>query len=279
MTLPHLARRPLPAFPLAWDKRPATPHGWKDATVDPAEFADLMGAFPGPLIGVPTGEASGLDVLDVDPQGLGWLRQHERELPPTRVHRTRRGLHLLFRHHDGLRNSAGKIAPGVDVRADGGYVVWWPAAGLRISNHDVLAPWPAWLLREIGSERRIGTAPISPYLSDDVGAMRAALAAHPRIVSPASKEASYATAALNNGFSNVASRRPPGRGGMVEREAYKIGGLAGAGCISAADVFEMLMLACEENGLVRKDGRWLVERAILRSLLNGIARPRHPTLE
>jgi hypothetical protein len=25
-----------------------------------------------------------------------------------------------------LRCSRGRIAPGVDVRADGGYVIWWP---------------------------------------------------------------------------------------------------------------------------------------------------------
>jgi hypothetical protein len=67
-------------------------------------------------------------------------------LPATRVHRTRSGgLHLLFRHHAGLKCSVGRIATGVDVRADGGYVIWWPAAGLPVLCRGPLAPWPAWL--------------------------------------------------------------------------------------------------------------------------------------
>jgi hypothetical protein len=35
-------------------------------------------------------------------------------------------LHFFFQHAPGLRCSRGLIAPGVDVRADGGYVIWWP---------------------------------------------------------------------------------------------------------------------------------------------------------
>ena len=42
--------------------------------------------------------------------------------------------------------SAGRIAPGIDARATGGYVVWWPAAGLRVEHSGTLAPWPEWLL-------------------------------------------------------------------------------------------------------------------------------------
>jgi hypothetical protein len=41
-------------------------------------------------------------------------------------------LHLIFQHAAGLRCSAEKIAAGVDVRAIGGYVIWWPAAGLPV---------------------------------------------------------------------------------------------------------------------------------------------------
>ena len=108
--------------------------------------------------------------------------------------------------------------------------------------------------------------------------MRDALARHPRTVPPDSKPAAYAAGALNGAFGNVAPMRPPGRGSAVEREAYRLGGLAGAGWIAAADVFTVLLVACGENGLVRTDGRWSVERQILRSLLNGIARPRHPQL-
>ncbi len=46
-----------------------------------------------------------------------------------------------------MGNSASRIAPGVDVRGDGGYAVAWDQHGLR-SEGDVWAAWPDWLLIE-----------------------------------------------------------------------------------------------------------------------------------
>jgi hypothetical protein len=106
-------------------KKPLTEHGFLDAA-----FEDYSGW---PLVGVPTGAAGGLDVLDVDLAGVCWFDQHYDQLPPTRAHETRGGgRHLTFRHSEDLRCSASKIAPGVDVRADGGYAVWWPREGFRV---------------------------------------------------------------------------------------------------------------------------------------------------
>src|SRR6516165_4578621 len=69
------------------------------------------------LAGVPTGGHSGFDVLDIDPDGLDWLRANQHRLPETRAHLTRRrGLHLFFHAWPNLRCSVGRIAPGVDVR-------------------------------------------------------------------------------------------------------------------------------------------------------------------
>jgi len=105
----------LPRFPCTADKRPLTPNGFYGARVG----ADDSGW---PLVGIPTGKVSGIDVLDVDVEGLDWLKSVE--LPATRVHETRSGgKHLFWIHADGLRNSAGRIARGVDVRADGGYFI------------------------------------------------------------------------------------------------------------------------------------------------------------
>jgi Bifunctional DNA primase/polymerase, N-terminal/Primase C terminal 2 (PriCT-2) len=99
-----------------------------------------------PLVGVSTGEANGFDVLDVDVEGLRWFEAHRERLPRTHGHRTRSGgLHVFFRHSMGLRCSAGRIAQGVDVRADGGFIVWWPREGFA-SEERALAQWPDWLL-------------------------------------------------------------------------------------------------------------------------------------
>ena len=143
-----LARQQLPCFPCRSDKRPATPRGFKDATCDSDLLIKLWRYHPGPLIGVPTGEISGLAVLDIDPRHDGdrWFEENRHRLPATRVHRTRSGgRHLIFQHAAGLRSSAGRIAAGVDVRATGGYVIWWPAAGLPVLSEAPNARWPDWL--------------------------------------------------------------------------------------------------------------------------------------
>ena len=108
-----------------------------------------------PLTGVPTGATSGIDALDVDPEGLSWFREFP--VPVSRTHVSPRGYHVLFRHAVGLRNSSKRIADGVDIRADGGYVCWYPWNGgdVLYADHG-LAEWPQWLLRmalEVGHRR------------------------------------------------------------------------------------------------------------------------------
>jgi hypothetical protein len=123
----------------------------KDASANPDAIRKMFSRHPGCLIAVPTGAVSGIDILDIDPRHGGdvWYLAHKEKLPPTRIHRTRsRGLHLLFLHTPGLRNSAGKIAPGIDTRAEGGYFIWWPATGLEFQDYPPggLPEWPLWLL-------------------------------------------------------------------------------------------------------------------------------------
>jgi len=127
----------LPRFACNRDKRPLVQwNRYARANVDDSKW---------PLVGVLTGRISGLDVVDVDLRGMDWLRSVQ--LPATRIHETRSGgRHLFFKHCDGLRNSAGRIATGVDVRADGGYVIWWPRQGLKVLSDVGIAEWPEWLL-------------------------------------------------------------------------------------------------------------------------------------
>ena len=109
----------------------------------------LWRPYPGKLIGVVTGAISGFDALDLDwgKGGDDFYQEHCTRLTGTRTHRTRSGgLHLLFKHREGMRNSASRIARGVDVRADGGYIIWWPAAGLEIVDRSPIQQWPAWLV-------------------------------------------------------------------------------------------------------------------------------------
>ena len=93
-----LAQQGLPCFPCRDDKRPATPRGFKNATRNEDELRELWRRHPGPLVGMPTGEISGLDVLDIDPRhgGEHWFAEHKDGLLPTHVHRTRSGGCISF---------------------------------------------------------------------------------------------------------------------------------------------------------------------------------------
>jgi Bifunctional DNA primase/polymerase, N-terminal len=123
------------------------------------------------LVGVVTGERNGFDVLDVDPEGRSWYDQNFDAIPETRAHQTQRGVHLLFVHAPGLRSSAGKIAPGVDVRADGGFVIWWPREGFSVDDAP-LAEWPDWLLAEAKGKRPAIGCVIRRKAASDSGAIR-----------------------------------------------------------------------------------------------------------
>lgn len=126
------AKRGIPVFPCrTGGKEPLTPRGFKDATTDPRKVHAYWRRWPGANIGVPTGSRSGLLVLDEDRAGaIGELEEEQEPLPATTRARTGGGgLHLWFRLPAGveIRNSAGRLAEGMDVRGEGGYVVAPPS--------------------------------------------------------------------------------------------------------------------------------------------------------
>lgn len=119
-------------FPVAPDKSPLTKHGHKDATTDANTITGWWKRFPDAGIGIPTGSASGFDVLDVDARsgGLESLQQLEEEigpLPDTPTVRTGGGgLHFYFEHRPFQRSKIGSLK-GIDLKADGGYVIAPPS--------------------------------------------------------------------------------------------------------------------------------------------------------
>jgi hypothetical protein len=144
----ELGKQGYSCFPCRADKRPACTHGCNDASTDEGDIRALWSEFPGPLIGVACGPPSQISVIDIDqkPEALEWWNACRSHLLPTRAHRTRSGgIHLIYGVLDGLKNSASKIAKGVDVRADGGYIIWWPAAGCPVLSDGPCAPFPSWL--------------------------------------------------------------------------------------------------------------------------------------
>lgn len=164
-----------PVFPTRADKTPLTPNGFKDATTDERMIRAWWRRWPDAGIGIPTGKASGLLVLDIDPPHGGYaslsdlLGEHS-ALPETMEVRTGGGgIHFVFTYPQGVevRNSAGKLGEGIDVRGEGGYIVAPPSlhtSGRRYEqlNSAMPAPAPEWLLKLLTEEKRkVAAAPVA----------------------------------------------------------------------------------------------------------------------
>jgi putative DNA primase/helicase len=159
-TIARLPFEGLRLFPVAAREKTPLISDWSNQASDRSENIELWSSrWPNSNWGVATGAGSGAFVVDFDGEpgqraiqyftgayGTEWLR--------TRTAKTPRGLHLWYIWPDGetrIRNSAGKIAPGVDVRGEGGYVVVPPSihpSGEKYTweNFGAIASAPTWLL-------------------------------------------------------------------------------------------------------------------------------------
>jgi hypothetical protein len=153
-----------------------TCHGFHAATTDPARLAAMLRKVPGGLLAIRTGTAAGLAVVDIDPRNGGTI---DRALmtPTATVATGGGGWHLYYRHPGGPLAAARPGHAGVDVKADGGYVVAPPSVhpgtrqryrwtgGRTVSEmppalRAALAPAPApdlsAVLRHLPATRRAG---------------------------------------------------------------------------------------------------------------------------
>lgn len=180
---------------LPGDKRPATPNGVKDATTDPEQITAWWTATPDANIGIATGP-SGLVVIDCDlrigddgtikTNGLAaWcavVAEHVAKEPRSfEVETPTGGVHIYFRAPADrtIRNSAGKLGVGIDVRGDGGYVVAAPSrrpdGTYKVVEQRDVIPVPSWLLELLDPPRRVSRVRSAP--SSGRGYGQAALAA------------------------------------------------------------------------------------------------------
>lgn len=125
-------------FPLRpKDKRPATENGFKAATTDRHRIAEWWDKYPDCNIGIATGAMSGgLVVIDLDIDedkginGYETLKQWQQEhgaLPDTWQTITGRGGYHLFYKDAASNKSRISLYEGVDIRADGSYIVAPPS--------------------------------------------------------------------------------------------------------------------------------------------------------
>lgn len=148
-------------------KHPRSKNGLKDATTNEEIVRRWWTEHPDSNIAIVTGAGSGVVVLDVDirhggDDSLHDLIQKHGALPHTAEALTGGGGRHFFFKHPGreIRNSAGKLGSGLDIRGDGGYVVappsvhasgnqyHWEMSADPFDGTD-LAPMPLWMIKLI----------------------------------------------------------------------------------------------------------------------------------
>lgn len=142
------------------------PQGLRNADTDKQLIREWWATYPDANIGIATGDASNVVVLDIDTKSdgettLSTLEEKFGRLPDTwAVETGGGGFHFYFRMPAvDIRNSAGSVGPGIDVRGNGGYVVAPPSLHLsgnayrwtealhpsKVARADV----PSWLLQRM----------------------------------------------------------------------------------------------------------------------------------
>lgn len=272
-------------FPLVPGKKePAIKDGFKAASVDPDQIRAWWGKNPNYNIGIRTGSASKIMVLDVDAKDIDGLAELEKlialhgPLPDTPCQLTGhgqagRGKQFVLGWFEGAKNtqgSAGGIAPAIDTRGEGGYVVAAPSLHPSGVHYE-------WLTKP----SQCPVAPAPDWLVDWF-AKRAAERAAPALLEARERpdwadiSDAYIRAALTSEYNEMAGQGQGGRNARLNSGAYALGQLVAAGALSRSEAERCVRSAAEANGWARESGPSLVEAMIRSGIDAGMAKPRLP---
>ncbi len=218
-------------------KHPRLRHGLTEASTDPRQIEMWWSRWPAANVGLRTGVT--MDVADID-SAEGWhglAHLLGGALPPgPRVRTGGGGWHLWF-HPLGYGNRV-RLLPGLDWRGLGGYVVAPP------SRHASGADY-RWLRRP-GDDLPPGPAALRALIEGPAVPPVRRLIAHPD---------RYAQAALTAEADRVATAPVGARNDTLNRAAFALGRLVGAGLLGAGEVTRELEAAARQSGLGRVETR------------------------
>jgi putative DNA primase/helicase len=263
-------------FPLKPNtKIPITKHGFKDASNDPKVIRAWWTKTPRANIGLDCGR-SGVLVIDVDgDEGLETLA--DLEAARGLVYHTLTshtpgkagkgaGLHLIFDMPAGTPIGNKKIGPGLETRGAGGYIVLAPS----IHPDHLKGPAYRW------EDEHAPIADLPQVFIDLLTAQpentprSAAAAPSPaRSVSQAEIE-HYTRAAFDDELTNLRAAREGDRNNQLNRSAYSLGQLIGAGTLDRITVEAALEQVARDIGLKGKE----VTATIKSGLDDGLTKPR-----
>ncbi len=250
----NYARLGLPVFPCRpGEKRPLTPHGFKDATADARQIRKWWKQWPTANIGL------ALDgkfwVLDVDrPDGeksLAELEAQHESLPLTTAVRTGSGgRHIYFSEPSfTVKTSAGKLGHGIDVRGASGYVLVPPS---RITQEYVwihqnrLVQAPGWLLTLIRGPQWASHGSARPQ--------------GPKRLTPLSR--AYARSVLNGELAYLRQAKVGERNYRLNRAAFRLGQLIAPGSLDRGIVEKRLTRCALATGLVLEEIKPVIQSAL-----------------
>ena len=223
--------------------------GWQAAPRESLEEA-LDWARRG-NVGLRTGRTSGVVVLDLDeykpkfdPHVIEAL-----ELPATVTAISGRGgRQLYFRWEKPLGNSAGKLGPAIDVKADGGQVVFpgsiHPENGKPYTWAEGLAPWeiqmaelPASVVEKLTASPRRRPKPVPDHQASEAQ-------------NPSNGRAErYARMALRLELNALYQADEGERNDTLNKSAFSLGQFVGAGLLVRSEVETQLDQVAREIGL------------------------------
>ncbi|MGX8010123.1 phage/plasmid primase, P4 family [Mesorhizobium sp. ORM8.1] len=227
-------------------KHPLIDGGVNAASTDPRQVAKWWRMFPEANVGIATGTASGLVVLDIDPRNGGKaslkaLLNKNGPLPRApRVKTGGDGEHRFFTLPDGdIRTKHGRLGAGIDLQAEGAYVVappsrhvsgkqysWFPDRKLRRSALKALpGPWAA----AIGG--KVSAAEIRSSLASGLSSSPSGLLA------------------LAEEVNRLRATGPGKRNDALNLAAFSLGQLVAAGDLARSHVDLELAQAAREIGL------------------------------
>lgn len=237
-------------------KRP-TMTGWESAPREDEPTA-MAWATSG-NIGLRTGSASGVVVVDVDSAKGG---ETPKDLPVTATVRTGGGgLHLYFKNPaGGLPNSVSRLGPKVDVRGERGQVVYvgsvHPETGATyewatgLSPNDVgVAELPAWAIEVLRAPK--AKREETPPTHASAGAMRYYGRGTP-----------YGVSVLERVSTEVASCAPGTRNATLNQAAFRVGQLVAEGDLDEAVARGVLHASATACGLDDAEARATIDSGV-----------------
>lgn len=269
-----------PVFPCRQDKRPLVSGGFKSATSDPAKVAEYWDRWPDALIGMPTGERSGIFALDLDidrdtGEHVGEVSLAAAGLAEVldgaiEVRTPSGGRHFYFRHDGGLRNSAGRLGHKIDVRGEGGYVCVPGSGGYRWAGNTIfereVPSIPSALLDALAAPKIDATQ----EAGSNVVQLSPMQTLAQQLARPASPSNAWAAQAMNAEIGRVMAAGEGERNHTLNRAAFSLGQIVAGEGLDRAAAEAALMRAGRAIGLDEDE----ITKTIASGLTAGAAEPR-----